>query len=141
MFRCGLGDAAQQFAPGRTGKGTVGQQDRHSARSAGQSRQRGGKVLHGPFFKHAGDHDVIDLAGALAGDHQAGLDLPQFDAVGHIQDTIEHTKTGVGEVKHGGLAPDAESGGHAAGRGRFELLPADAGIDQGADLIGGDAGG
>jgi len=98
-------------------------------------------VLHGPFFQHAGNHDVIDLTGTLAGDHQTGLDLPQFDAVGHIQDAVQHPEAGIGEVEDSGLAADAESGGNSTGGGRLELLTADTGVDQGPDLVGSNAGG
>ena len=61
---------------------------------------------------------------------------PELDPVGHVEDAVQHAEAGVGEVEDRGVAADAEPGGDPAGGGRLELLPADAGVDQNADIVG-----
>ena len=68
----------------------------------GAAGQRGQRVLEqspcSALLQHALDHDVVDLAGRLAGDDQAGPDLAQLDAVGDLDDAVEHAQAGVAEV-------------------------------------------
>ena len=81
------------------------------------------------------EHDFVDFPRALAGDDQAGADLAEFDAVGDVEHAVEHPEAGIGNIVDGGVPLDADGGGHLAGGRRLEMLAADAGVDQGADLL------
>ena len=69
------------------------------------------KHLHAPFAGSIRSIiDVVDLAGRLAGDDQAGPDLAQLDPVGDLDHAVEHAQAGVADVVDGRVGADAQIG-------------------------------
>jgi len=86
---------------------------------------------------HLLDHDLVDLTGTFTSNDQAGANLPQLNPVGDIENTVENTETGVGEIINRGIPSDTEGGCNLAGRGRLEMLAADSCINYCTDVLRG----
>jgi hypothetical protein len=68
----------------------------------------------------------------------AAADAALLDGVRGGDHAVEHAEAGVREVEDLGAPADAEPLGHGASRGGLEVLAADAGVDEQADVRGAD---
>ena len=71
---------------------------------------------------------------ALGADDEAGADLAQLDHVGHLHHAVENAQAGVRNVVDQAFLRQAEAMVNAAGRGRLEIVAADRGVHQCADV-------
>ena len=94
--------------PALAGERAVGEEHGDGAGAAGERGQRELEEVHAPDLAHPLDHDVVDLAGRLAGDDQPGADLAELDPVGDVDDAVEHAEAGVADVVDRGVGADAQ---------------------------------
>jgi len=65
-------------------------------------------------------------------------DLPQFNGICHLQHSVKHTQTRVGQIKNLGFRSQSQIMGNSAGCGRFQIVPAHAAVNQHPDVFGPD---
>src|SRR5690606_24597546 len=78
--------------------------------------------------------------GGLAVDDQGVVDLAALDHAAGDVHAVDEGQAGVGDVEVLAGVGEAEVAGDDAGRGRFEVVAADRGVDQQPDLVRVDAG-
>ncbi len=137
MLRLRQVDPAKQPWPTRRRERAIRQQNRDRAGATGQSCQRLGEILHRRIVQHLLDHDLVDLAGALARNHQAGANLAQLDAVGDIEYAVENAEAGIRSVVNGNIPLDTEGRCDLASRRRFKMLATDTGVNHRTNIRGG----
>src|SRR5690606_13980710 len=111
------------------------------ARAQGQGGQLVAEVLGGDVDAgHALDGLLVGQVGGLAVDHQRVVDLAALDHAAGDVHAVDEGQAGVGDVEVLAGVWQAQVAADDRGRGRLEVVAADRGVDQQADLVRVDAG-
>src|SRR5690606_1701861 len=90
-----------------------------------------GEALQGLF---------VGQVGGFAVDDQGVVDLAALDHAAGDVHAVDEGQAGIGHVEVLALVAQAQVAGDDAGRGRLQVVAADRGVDQQADLVRVDAG-
>src|SRR5690606_5894340 len=89
---------------------------------------------------HALDGLLVGQVGGLAVDDQGVVNLAALDHAAGDVHAVDEGQAGIGHVEVLALVAQAQVAGDDAGRGRLQVVAADRGVDQQADLVRIDAG-
>ena len=104
VLRGVLRHAADELPPLLARQFLADDQHRDRPGPAGERRDRLAEELDRLRPHHLVDDVLVDLAGRLGGDDEPGPGLPEFDAVGDVDDAVQHAEAGVAEVVDRGVA-------------------------------------